>query len=169
MVNAAITLFGSGRAAMVEDVQDQAVVLPGERAKTIAAMEILLRILRKAVDCYPDDDLETILIVLTVAAASTGQHLRDLAVLDLVADEPLPDHLHRPISGRAIAEASGLPRETVRRRLESLVASGRLIREPSGFRTRSGALTRGRTLEFARTLVHEMNGAAARIARFDVS
>ena len=143
------------------------VVGPGERIKAVAALEILLRIWREAVDCFPDDDLETILIYLTVAAASSSRHLRDPGLIAELDRSPLPDHLHRPTSGRAIAEATGLPRETVRRRLESLVASNRLNRDPQGVRTTTGVILQGQNLRFARSLVRELTSASDRIGRFD--
>jgi hypothetical protein len=152
----------------IVDTLDQTAVRPGERAKTLAALEVLLRIVRKGVDCFPDDDLETIIVYLSVAAASTSRHLRDPAVLALMAEEPIPDHLHRAISGRAVAQATGLPRETVRRRIEALVAAGRLTREADGVRTGAGELTKGQNLEFIRFLIHEMDTASARVGRFDV-
>ncbi len=146
-----------------------AVMRAGERAKTIAAFEVMLRILRKAVDCFPDDDIETVIVFMTVAAASTSRHLRDPAVLDYVDHEPLPDHLHRPTSGRAVAQASGLPRETVRRRIDQLVKSGLLTRDHGGVRTSSGLLNRDDLLEFARFTVQELSTVSARLGRFDRS
>lgn len=150
------------------EAQDQSGVLPGERAKAIASLEILLRMIRKAVDCFPEDDLETIVVALTVAVASSGRHLRDPAILDLMTDENLPPDLLRPTSGRAIAEATGLPRESVRRRIDQLVAAGRLTREAGGVRMSEGALQRNRNLEFVRFLIQEMDTASARIRRFDI-
>ena len=144
-------------------------VLPGERAKAVTALEVVLRILRKAVDCFPDDDLETILVFLTVAAASSASHLRDPALLASLDGSPLPDHLHKPISGRAVAHSTGLPRETVRRRIDALVASGRLTREARGVRTSTGVISRNQNLEFARFVINELNNAPARMSRFDVS
>ncbi len=155
---------------MTQDrIHDPAPVKPGERAQTIVALETLLRLLRKSVDCFPGDDLETIVVYLTVAVASSSLHLRDPAVLDLMAGEPLPDHLHRPISGRAVALATGLARETVRRRIEQLVAAGRLTRDARGVRTSTGELTKGANLKFVRFLIQEMNGAPGRLARFEVN
>ncbi|GAA0643732.1 hypothetical protein [Brevundimonas lenta] len=144
-------------------------VLPGERAKAVAALEVLLRIMRLAVDCFPDDDLETILVLLTVAAASSGSHLRDPAILASMDGGPVPDHLHKPISGRAVAQSTGLPRETVRRRIDALVSAGRLTREARGVRTSTGVITRNRNLEFSRQLIQELTSASARINRYDVS
>lgn len=82
-------------------------------------------------------------------------------------DAPLPDHLHLPTSGRAVAEATGLARETVRRRIDALVASGRLARDSRGVRTISGTLANDRTLEFVRFLIRELTAASGRIGRFD--
>jgi hypothetical protein len=144
-------------------------VLPGERAKTVVALEVLLRVVRLAMDCFPDDDLETIMVFLTVAAASSSSHLRDPQLRASLDGSPLPDHLHKTISGRAVAQSTGLPRETVRRRLDALVASGRLTREPRGVRTSSGVISRDRNLEFARSLIQELTSASARISRYDVS
>lgn len=140
---------------------------PGERAKAMAALEVLLRIWRQAVDCFPDDDLDTVLVYLTVAAASSSSHLRDPALVAGLDDAPLPDHLHRPTSGRAVAEATGLPRETVRRKIDALVAGGRLARDARGVRTISGSISHARNLEFLRFLIRELSAASGRIGRFD--
>jgi len=141
-------------------------VVLGERARAVAAIEILLRILRKAADCFEGDDLETVLIFLTVSAASSGKYLRDPEVLESMGTDPLPDHLHKPTSGRSIAESTGLARETVRRRLKALVAQGRLSRDDRGYRTISGILTARRNLEFARFMIAELNAAPQKLARF---
>ena len=148
-----------------DDVDPEGVAF-GERAKAIAAIEILLRILRKASDCFEGDDLETILVMLTVAAASSGKYLRDVGLLESLGTDPLPDHLHKPTSGRSIAESTGLARETVRRRLKTLVAEGRLLGDERGFRTVSGSLTVNRNLEFVRFMIAELNAAPQKLARF---
>jgi biotin operon repressor len=147
---------------------EKAEVRPGERVKAVAALEVLLRIWRQAVDCFPDDDLETILVYLTVAAASTTSHLRDPGLIAELDDGPLPDRLHRPTSGRAVAEATGLARETVRRRIDALVASGRLARDARGVRTITDSISLNRNLEFMRFLIHELTAASGRIGRFNI-
>lgn len=149
---------------MASDDRD---VGPGERIKAVAALEVLLRIWRRAVDCFPDDDLETILVYLTVAAASTSLHLRDPGLIAELDGAALPDALHKPTSGRAVAEATGLARETVRRRIDSLVASGRLVRDARGVRTITNSINLNRNLEFLRFLIHELNAAPDRIGRFE--
>jgi len=146
--------------------EDQAVG-PGERVKAIASVEILLRIMRKAIDCFPDDDLETILVALTVAAASSGSHLRDQNLLQRLGGEALPDDLLKPTSARGVAQSTGLARETVRRRITALVEKGRLTKDERGVRTLSGAITRNRNLEFSRFLIHELTTAHSKLARFD--
>lgn len=143
------------------------VVRPGERAKTVQAVEILLRMLRTAGDSFPGDDLETIVVFLTVAAGSAAQNLRDPEVVRALDTAPMPDELFRPISGRAVAASCGLPRETVRRRLDQLVAQDRLKRDPLGFRLRSDAISQGGNLEFGRALIRELETAPARLARLD--
>ena len=138
----------------------------GERIKAVAAVEILLRIWRQTVDCFPDDDLETILVYLTVAAASTTSHLRDPELIAELDGGALPDALHRPTSGRAVAEATGLPRETVRRRLDALVVAGRLARDERGVRTISNTIMHDRNLEFVRFLIRELSVASTKLGRF---
>ncbi|HST91782.1 MAG TPA: hypothetical protein VLJ13_06245 [Brevundimonas sp.] len=142
-------------------------IQPGERIRAVAAVEVLLRVWRHAVDCFPDDDLETILVYLTVAAASASRHLRDPELILALDGGPLPDHLHRPTSGRAVAEATGLARETVRRRIDALVASGRLVREAGGVRTISDTLSLNRNQEFARRVTRELIAAPDKLRRFD--
>ena len=151
---------------MEETEDDPQSVGSVERAKGIASIEILLRILRKAADCFEGDDLETVVVLLTVAAASSGKYLRDFGVLEALGTSPLPDHLLRPTSGRSIAESTGLPRETVRRRLQALVADGRILRDARGYRTLSGGMTMDRNMEFVRFMTAEMTAASQRLARF---
>ena len=61
----------------------------------------------------------------------------------------------------------GLPRETVRRRINSLVEAGLLTRDGGGVRTSSGLLNRGRLMEFARFMAQELSAASSRLARYD--
>jgi hypothetical protein len=67
------------------------------------------------------------IIVLTVAISTIQKYVR-VSTSDPVyrAAVPLPDALAGGISRRAIARATGLPTETVRRGVEELVALGRL-------------------------------------------
>jgi hypothetical protein len=85
-----------------------------------------------------------LLVWLTVSIASAQrymrQHPRDPAYRGAVA---LPDELSGSISRRAIARATGLPAETVRRCVADLVAQGRMEVLPDGsVRTPPGNINR---------------------------
>ena len=142
-------------------------VTGGERARALVSVEVLLRLLRHVRDCFPDDDLETVVVYLTVVAASVGAHVRDPELLASLGDKDLPAQFIRPTSGRAIAESTGLPRESVRRRIDALVAQGRLARDGRGVRSVEGTMHIGRNREFVQALIQELNAALAKLARFD--
>lgn len=143
------------------------VIARRERLKSLIVAQAFSRMLHKAIDCY-DTDLETCAIRLAVACASTGALLRDPKFLkDLDDPEPVPDEHHRPVSRRAIAASTGLPRETVRRKIALLVEQGLLTEEPDGVRTASGVLHRGRAYEFASALAREITRASVQLARID--
>jgi len=138
-----------------------------ERLKSLLAVVGFSRMLRKAIDCY-DADLEACAIMLAVGSASTNAILRDPKFLrDMEHPGPVPDEYHRPISRRAIAASTGLPRETVRRKIAQLIDQGLLVEDPDGVRTPSGVLGRGRTYEFTSTLVREITRAALELTRID--
>lgn len=144
-------------------------IQPGERVRMSLAVESLLRMLRMVQDAFPEDDIETVVVLLTVIAGSMALHSRDAEALRALDHAPLPDDLFRPISGRAVSASSGLPRESVRRRLEQLTAQGRLSRDERGYRPTTGALLTDYTLTFARALVRELEGAPGRILRVDAA
>jgi hypothetical protein len=100
-------------------------------ANGLIVVEGLLRIMRAAGDTY-GHDYEAILIYWSVAIASVGRVLRseDLNLL-MENGGPLPEEAHHPVSARAIAEATGLPRETVRRK----ISAGHLAQDSRGVRT----------------------------------
>ena len=139
----------------------------GERAKAVVAAEVLLRMLKHARDCFPDDDLETVVVYLSVLVASTGAYIRDHEFLEEMGTDPLPPSLQKFTRARAISDATGLPRETVRRKLKALVADGRLAEEDDGFRALGDNLSREGNRAFARKLVRELAAAPGRLRRFD--
>ena len=137
------------------------------RVKTVAAAESLLRILRKAVDSY-GDDLECFVIYLAIAMASTSWIMRRPDILAKVSPGgPVPDEYHRPVSRRAIAASTGLPRETVRRKIAQLVEQGFLVEAARGVRTRAGVFYERGNLAFANDLIRELERAGAELARAD--
>jgi hypothetical protein len=110
-------------------------------ANGLIVFEGLLRVMRAAGDTY-GHDYEAILIYWSVIVASVGRYLRNDDQTKLIegGGAPLPEEEHHPISARAIAEATGLPRETVRRKIAALVADGFLAQDSRGVRTIPGLL-----------------------------
>jgi hypothetical protein len=76
--------------------------------------------------------------LLILVATTTGNVQRALSPgtrkTQLPAREPLPAGLVVPVSRRAIARITGLPKETVRRRVTSMIERGVLISTPKGVR-----------------------------------
>jgi len=110
-------------------------------ANGLIVFEGLLRVLRAAGDTY-GHDYEAILIYWSVVVASVGRLLRNDDQVKLIegGGGPLPPEEHHPVSARAIAEATGLPRETVRRKIATLVNDGYLAQDSRGVRTVPGLL-----------------------------
>jgi hypothetical protein len=130
-------------------------------AHGLLVVEGLLRVLRAAGDTY-GHDYEAILIYWSVAVASVGRYLRNDDLITLIeTGGPLPEEAHHPISARAIAEATGLPRETVRRKIALLVAGGHLAQDRRGVRTRPGLLDQRDNAIFATMAVREIKRMAA--------
>lgn len=149
-------------------MSDDRPVAPGERAKAVAAVDILLRALSLARQCFPDDDLETVVVYLTVASASVGTVIRDMEFLERLGSEPLAPGLQRPIGARAVSASSGLPRETVRRKLKLLVAQDRILENEHGYSIMSDTLRRENNLQFGRGLIAELERAAGKLSKYDL-
>ena len=98
-------------------------------------------------------------MLLTVAAGSLSPAHRSDEAQRIMHDQPLSSDWYRPISGRAVAASCGLPRETVRRRLELLAEGGQIERIEGGYRLCQDSLSRGQNLAFVRALIHELEGA----------
>lgn len=110
--------------------------------------EYLLRTLRNLGPAF-NFDYERAIIVLSVTMANT-QHLMNAP--ELLADYAdmrtvIPAELQRPVTRLAITRATGLPRETVRRKVASLIDEGLLVEdERGGVRLSPGGLMRGEVL-----------------------
>jgi hypothetical protein len=125
-------------------------------ANGLIVIEGLLRIMRAAGDTY-GHDYEAILIYWSVVIASVGRILRsdDLTLL-MENGGPLPEEAHHPVSARAIAEATGLPRETVRRKIAVLVAAGHLAQDGRGVRTIPSLIDQRGNQAFVRLATREI-------------
>src|ERR1700759_3190021 len=127
----------------------------------LIVFEGLLRVMRAAGDTY-GHDYEAILIYWSVIVASVGRYLRndDQAKLIESGGAPLPEEEHHPISARAIAEATGLPRETVRRKIAALVADGFLAQDSRGVRTKPGLMSQRDNAQFMLVATREVKRMA---------
>ena len=72
------------------------------------------------------------------------------------------------ISGRAVAEATGMPRETVRRMLVELVAEGLLVRRTQGRVSVASPLTDPGMTRLLRSLVDEQVRVLERLRQLGV-
>ena len=132
-----------------------------QAANGLVFLEGMLRIMRAAGDTY-GHDYEAILIYWSVVVASVGRLLRNDDQLRLIETDgqPLPAEEHHPISARAIAEATGLPRETVRRKIALLVADGHLAQDSRGVRTKPGLMTQRDNAQFMVVATREVKRMA---------
>ena len=130
-------------------------------ANGLIVFEGLLRVMRAAGDTY-GHDYEAILIYWSVIVASVGRYLRNDDQTKLIenAGAPLPPEEHHSISARAIAEATGLPRETVRRKIATLVADGFLAQDSRGVRTIPGLMDQRGNSQFISTASREVKRMA---------
>jgi DNA-binding transcriptional ArsR family regulator len=103
------------------------VVPPHVRAIAFAACELMLDQIY-ALQSYTKADLESMLILLYVTDATMRPFMLDPGITQevLTAAQP-PDEIRGSISRRMIAEKTGLPRETVRRKTQELAEAGLLI------------------------------------------
>lgn len=89
-----------------------------------------------------------ILIYATIATANIQKLMRERAIPDgFTGTQVLPREWVVPISRNAIAETSGLPRETVRRNVEQMIARGLLMEDERGGVTSAPGMIQARNLE----------------------
>lgn len=130
-------------------------------ANGLIAVEGLLRIMRAAGDTY-GHDYEAILIYWSVAVASIGRVLRSEDLNTLLDNAgPFSEDEHHAISARAIAEATVLPRETVRRKIAALVAAGHLHQDSRGVRTFPPLIEQRGNRDFVRLATREIKRMCA--------
>lgn len=103
------------------------------RPRVYAASELFLDMLWSVRSRAPEMDLETLLIFLVVNEAA----MRPLLVgpkarLDLIDDPSPPDETRGSLSRGLIADRAGLPRETVRRKVNALIDAGLLTESKEG-------------------------------------
>lgn len=98
------------------------------RPINFAGIELLLDLLYYVRNFYGDVDLETLLVLLCVSDATMRPFMLDALQAQKVMPLPKPpDDIRGSISRRAIADKTGLPRETVRRKTLELTEKGFLM------------------------------------------
>jgi hypothetical protein len=151
---------------MAGDEADEADrIAEGFRLQAFTAAEAFLRMVRSAAEHY--GDLDTATVYIAVVTAGLAGATRDPEVIERYAgNAPIPDAYFRAVSRRAIAESTGLARETTRRKVARLVEQGRLIEDTRGaVRGRFNLLSDSANLAFARSLVQEFRRTAERLER----
>lgn len=102
------------------------------RVAMTALTNLFLTLHRTMTEAAPIGPTE-LLIYITVSVANVQKLMRERVIPECyAATEILPREWVVPISRNAIATASGLPRETVRRRVAAMIETGMLIEDPRG-------------------------------------
>lgn len=113
---------------------DEHAQLPsGLRARLFATVELFLDLQYSIRSRTPGLDLESLLICCVVNEAAMRRLLVGPTARPDLADHPRPPEETRgSISRNLIAERAGLPRETVRRKVNQLIESGILYESATG-------------------------------------
>jgi hypothetical protein len=103
------------------------------RPRVYAACELFLDMLWSVRSRAPEMDLEALLIILIVnEAAMRPMLVGPKARLDLLEDPIPPDDARGSLSRSLIADRAGLPRETVRRKVNALIDAGLFTESKEG-------------------------------------
>jgi hypothetical protein len=110
------------------------------------------------------------LIFITICTATVQKFMRQRDVQpDVMGTQDFPKESIGFISRRAIAEATGLPRETVRRIIIELESDGLLLTGPNGSVANKGQiLQRPEVVEGLRLLTHEISGSAEKLVNLGI-
>lgn len=139
------------------------------RASAFAMINAYLNQQRIMMDALKMDLTElTIYLVVTIAGIQRLVRLPDIPEA-YRGYEPLPATLVGPISRRAIAEASGIPRETVRRTVNDLIRRGHLVAAGrQGVTTARGTVAREHTEHVPSLLAIEVHRMVDELQRLGV-
>lgn len=110
------------------------------------------------------------LVFMTIATATVQKFMRQREIPEeLAGTQRLSRDFIGYISRRAIASATGLPRETVRRAIIELENDGLLISGPNGSVANKGQiLDRPEIVEGLRLLAHEISSSAEKLVNLDI-
>jgi hypothetical protein len=103
----------------------QSPLSPHVRPINFAGIELLLDLLHCVRRVYSDVDMEGLVILLCVSDATMRPFMLDASTpLEILLASKPPEEVRGSISRRLIADKTGLPRETVRRKILELGESG---------------------------------------------
>lgn len=129
-----------------------------------AAVDIMLAVL--ATNVVAHREWLNLSIYSTVLGANARAFAHDPAQALCYADEtqPVPVRLLRPVSAGAVARAMSVPGATVRRRVASMIADGRLERVPKGLVVSEAWLNRPQSIAVSRASWHDIRRILGRAA-----
>lgn len=108
-------------------------VPPHVRPISFASIELLLDLIYSARQVFPDVDMEELIILLCVADATTRPFmLNEKTPQDVLLARKPPEEVRGSISRRLVSDKTGLPRETVRRKVAALAERGLLFLDEEG-------------------------------------
>lgn len=97
------------------------------------------RVIAEHLELHPVE----LLILIATTTGNVQRAVRPDALPEVLrGSTPLPPELIVPMSRRAIARVTGIPKETVRRHVDSMVRRGILLSMPRGVRARPGLADR---------------------------
>ncbi len=110
---------------------------PYSRLIAFYVTEFILRSAENIAQVY-ENDLEAALIFLTISNRNSEKAMHDPKLREIYGsyNTTIPPEHTLLISRMALARATGLPRETVRRKVAKLVANGWVLEVPGGLRAR---------------------------------
>lgn len=117
------------------------------RVAVCSLMNLYLTMQRTMAASTPGGPTE-LLIYATVAVANVQRLMRERNIpKHLMGTDPVPREWVVPISRNAVATASGLPRETVRRHVARMIEAGLLVDDPRGGVSLPSGVIQQRNLE----------------------
>jgi hypothetical protein len=97
------------------------------------------RVIAEHLELHPVE----LLILIATTTGNVQRAVRPDALPEVLrGSTPLPPEMIVPMSRRAIARVTGIPKETVRRHVDSMVRRGILVSMPRGVRARPGLADR---------------------------
>ena len=114
---------------MKKSVREQ----PYSRLIAHSLAEFILRC-AETVGASFDHDYEMILLFLTVSTRNAHNVMNDPELRKRYASyrDPIPVSLYTPISRLALSRSTGLPRETVRRKVAKMIEMGAIVEDERG-------------------------------------